>query len=942
MDFRVLGPLEVTRGDESVPLGGPKQRAVLAHLLVRANTIVPADTLIDEVWGDEPPPAARASLQSYVSHLRTALGDARIVGVRPGYLLRADAEEIDAERVRLLLNEAKALAEAEPDRALEACDRALAEWRGPPFADLVDEPSLQPEIRHLQELRLSALEDLIDAKLAVGRHAEVAAQLPALVEEQPMRERMWGQLMVALYRSGRQGEALGTYRRARETLGDELGIDPGPELQELHHRILVQDAAIDAPGPLVRTYRTLEKRGLTRMRWVVAATLAVVVIATGLAVVATGNARRAAREEAAGRARELASSAIEAARTDPVASLRDALEAERIARGAGVATPAIIVDALHRAIRASRIVMRLKDALGVALSPDGQRIALASTEGQVLVMETETGTEVFRIEEAAEVLAFSPDGTLLAGAGGPSTWLWRIDTGGAVREIPGTAEDVAFDPQGDRLATVSEEGPVRVLDVASGRLMTTVPTGGFALAFDPARERIAVGDDDSIEVWDLESRPVLAFALEKEFVGRDVAYSPDGRLLVGTGIDLGAVVDAATGDARFDLEGIGGIVESVTVSPDGRTIATAGHDGVIRLWNARNGRLQLEIPGLSGSVTSIAFDPTGDRLAAAGNGLEPVVLDVSPAGSSEVLAVDLGKGRIFNVDYDAGGRSIVAADWGATIVDMRTGALTPLAGHDGPVFDSAFSPDDTTAATAGADSTVRLWDAEGRGLAVLEGHAAAAWAVSFHPDGTHLLSASEDGSLRIWDLEARQAVREVRGHEGPVWDATYSPDGSRIASVGDDMTARIWAADTGEQLLVLSGHEGNIIEQAFSPDGSLLGTASFDGTARIWDVDTGDLVLTLEGHGAIVSDVDFTPDGTTIVTAGFDGTVRLWDAASGRIRLVLPEPGGGRIALSPDGRHVAVGTLRTLSVSTFDVEELVAIAERRLRAATQVVGVVTS
>jgi DNA-binding SARP family transcriptional activator/WD40 repeat protein len=262
MEFRILGALEVSRnGSGPIALGGAKQRAVLAHLLLRANHLVPTDVLIDEVWGEEPPETARNALQSYASHLRKALGPERLEGSRAGYRLRAEPSEVDAARFESLVRDSRRLVPIDARAAVGAFDHALALWRGPAFAELTTQSSLQAEAARLDDLRLAALEDRIDAQLTIAQHGEVIGELDGLTARHPLRERFWEQLMLALYRAGRQGEALAAYQRAREILADELGIDPSPALRRLHERILAQSPDLDPGGEPLRGYRLLERIG---------------------------------------------------------------------------------------------------------------------------------------------------------------------------------------------------------------------------------------------------------------------------------------------------------------------------------------------------------------------------------------------------------------------------------------------------------------------------------------------------------------------------------------------------------------------------------------------------------------------------------------------------------------------------------------------------------
>jgi DNA-binding SARP family transcriptional activator len=247
LEFRILGPLEVLVGGSPVRLGGPRQRAVLAILLGHANEVVPADRLIDDVW-DEPPGTAANVLQGYISHLRRTLGRDVIATRGRDYAIRLADGALDLHRFeRLSAGAVAALNEGRPAAASAGLRAALGLWRGPALSDLLDVSAVARIADRLDELRNAALERRIEADLACGREAEAAIELAALVAEHPLRERLRALQMRALYRSGRQAEALAVYRDARTTLVDELGIEPGRELQDLERAILEQDPALSAP-----------------------------------------------------------------------------------------------------------------------------------------------------------------------------------------------------------------------------------------------------------------------------------------------------------------------------------------------------------------------------------------------------------------------------------------------------------------------------------------------------------------------------------------------------------------------------------------------------------------------------------------------------------------------------------------------------------------------
>lgn len=291
MEFRLLGPLEVTLEHGAADVGTGKRRALLAHLLIHANQVVSAERLIDELWGEHPPATAAKSVQVYVSQLRKALqANGEVLATRgSGYVINVAPDQLDAHLFEQRLATAQqALADGDPPTAAHAAGSALELWRGPALFDFAYESFAQTEAARLDELRLVALETRIEAELELGRHSRVASELESLVAEHPLRERFRELLMLALYRCGRQSQALETYREGRRLLLEELGIEPSTELRDLEQKILMHSEELSAPRPVKRhrperprssAVDTREDRRLRGGRLIVAGALVVLAAA---------------------------------------------------------------------------------------------------------------------------------------------------------------------------------------------------------------------------------------------------------------------------------------------------------------------------------------------------------------------------------------------------------------------------------------------------------------------------------------------------------------------------------------------------------------------------------------------------------------------------------------------------------------------------------------
>ena len=592
VEFGILGPLEVRRSGRAVPLGGPRQRAVLALLLLEANRVVSMDRLAEDVWGGDPPEGWATTLQTYVFHLRQALEPDRSRGAAGGvlvtrgrgYLLHVDREHLDGALFQDGFTVGRAALEAgRYAEAAETLRKALDLWRSPVLADLADYAFTRPEAARLEELRLAALEARIDADLALGRHDALTAELERLVAEHPLRERSHGQLMLALYRCGRQADALTAYTRVRDLLAGELGIDPGEPLRRLHASLLAQDPALDWNGA---------RQGPAEGHPPAAPVAAPAPGSAGRRFVDSGELawarRRARRLLAIGSALAVAAAACIVAVAWPWAGEPTGLPADSVG----------LIDSSGG--RAGAPVM-----VG---SPAG----LAYGDGSVWAVDSAEGT-VSRIN--------------------PATY--------AVQTIPVGTDPAAVTVTGkDAWVANSDDGTVSQISTTTNAVVQTITVGNVPVAIASGLSGVWVANqgDDTVDRIDPVTGTVTKRNIEVGGLPDGIAVGPDAVWVANSEDGTVTRIDPATGQPSGPMP-VGSGPDGIAVTPAAVWVANSLDLTVSRLDPA-TGRVTFTIPVGDGPGTIAAasdgvwvsdqFDATLDRIDPRTDRVNRVV----PVGSS--------------------------------------------------------------------------------------------------------------------------------------------------------------------------------------------------------------------------------------------------------------------------------------------------------------------
>jgi len=618
--------------------------------------------------------------------------------------------------------------------------------------------------------------------------------------------------------------------------------------------------------------------------------------------------------------------------------------------GTGGADSADALAVFHEARAADSQVLafggRTPEISGLDISPDGHRVATASSDGAIRIWDAETGHELGDLRIPVEQQwhpIFSPDGGRILTAHDHTLRIWSAATLQPLLELKGHTDQswhATFSPDGRRVVSASLDKTARVWDATTGRELLRLKHADKVndAEFSPDGRRVITGAHDLIaRVWDVATgREVLELVGHQEQV-TIATYSPDGSQILTASAGPDNTVrlwDAATGRLRLLLAGHGDDVPDARFSRDGRRIVTASLDRTARVWDAAYGR-QIAVLTHPDKVWSAAFSPDGRYVATSSADRTARLWDVATDRDS-VLVISHPQQLSAAAFSPDGGRILTASyDRTAAVWDALSGQrLTTLRGHADRLWGAAFSPDGRRIVTASRDRTARVWDvATGRELLRLSGHAGPIYRAAFSPDGQRLATASYDRTARIWDASSGRELLRLAGYSAEVDSAAFSPDSRRVITASGERSARIWDAATGRELVRLEGHADEVTTAVFSPDGRRVVTASDDGTARIWDAATGRELMQLRGHKGGVSDAEFSPDGKRIVTASQDRTVRLWDAETGRA-LALYRGHDGEIvtvAFSPDGRHIvsasADGTARVWDARAVTLEQQLVWAE---------------
>jgi WD40 repeat protein len=518
-----------------------------------------------------------------------------------------------------------------------------------------------------------------------------------------------------------------------------------------------------------------------------------------------------------------------------------------------------------------------------------------------------------------EAVAFSPDGTRIATASSDgTTQLWDTNTNGLLVSIESNDWNpaVVFSSDGGRIATAGRDASVQLWDVETGEILVSL--GGdedpvYEIVFSPDGSRVAASNFETVRIWDAGGEPLAVLPVSESHIPK-LHFSLDGTRVAAVDPDGRSWLwDAGTGKALAGLTRPGELVAEVAFLADGLRIATLHEDHVVQIRNAKVGKSTI-LAGHDDAVQEVALSSDGKRIVTSSR---DDTIRVWDANSGEFTSTLEGSAfGMFGLTFSPDGALIAAVTEGGDprLWSAHDGELIAvLKGHGDWVPVLAFSPDGTRIATGSWDGTIRLWNASFVESRVpLESYPGRASAMGLSPDCSRLAAAGYDGTVRLWNASTGAALATPQGHDERVRELVFSPDSARLAAAGYDGTVRLWNAGTGELTTILEGPGGETLanDLAFSQDGTRIATACADGITRLWDTNTGEETLTLKNldyDRTRVHQVAFSPNGAQLLTAG-EGPPRLWDANTGEFSMALDgtTSGSSAMAFSSDGSWIAV------------------------------------